>query len=55
VLSCTDMRAVEVINQLEQELGKPVVTSNQAILYAALQHTEVSPSEVFCGHLFNVN
>lgn len=33
VLSCTDMRAVEVVEDLEQRLGKPVVCSNQASLF----------------------
>ena len=37
VLSCTDMRSVEVIDSLETKLGKPVVTSNQAMLFQALQ------------------
>lgn len=36
VLSCTDMRAAEVIAVLEAETGCPVVTSNQALLFAAL-------------------
>ena len=36
VLSCTDMRAVEVIEALEDRTGKPVVTSNQAMVHAAL-------------------
>ncbi|MEM9320517.1 MAG: Asp/Glu racemase [Pseudomonadota bacterium] len=36
VLSCTDMRSVEVIETLEAKTGKPVVTSNQAMLFAAL-------------------
>ncbi len=35
VLSCTDMRAVEVIERLETATGKPVVTSNQALMFAA--------------------
>jgi maleate isomerase len=35
LLSCTDMRAVEVISALEETLGKPVVTSNQALQYVA--------------------
>lgn len=34
VLSCTDMRSVEVINQIEGKTGKPVVTSNQAMVFA---------------------
>lgn len=37
VLSCTDMRSVEVIERLESDLGKPVVTSNQAMMVAACQ------------------
>lgn len=35
-LSCTDMRAVEAIDALEQQTGKPVITSNQAMMYQAL-------------------
>ena len=38
VLSCTDMRSVEIIDRLESEIGKPVITSNQAMLFAAMQH-----------------
>ena len=37
VLSCTDMRSVEIIEDLEQALGKPVVTSNQALMHAGLK------------------
>ena len=37
VLSCTDMRAVETIEALESALGKPVVTSNQALMHAAIK------------------
>ncbi len=36
VMSCTDMRAVEVIEELEAETGIPVVTSNQAMMFAAI-------------------
>lgn len=36
VLSCTDMRAAEAVREIERRLGKPVVTSNQAIMYRAL-------------------
>ncbi len=36
VLSCTDMRAVEIIDELEQRTGRAVVTSNQAMVHAAL-------------------
>jgi maleate isomerase len=37
VLSCTDMRAVEAIEAIETALGKPVVTSNQALMHAAIK------------------
>lgn len=37
LLSCTDMRGVEAIEAIENELNKPVITSNQAMMYAALQ------------------
>ena len=35
MLSCTDMRAVEVLEALEHSLGKPVVSSNQALMHIA--------------------
>jgi maleate isomerase/arylmalonate decarboxylase len=37
VLSCTDMRSVETISLLEQAVGKPVITSNQAMAFQAMQ------------------
>ncbi len=36
VLSCTDMRSVEAIAEIESALGKPVVTSNQAMMFQAM-------------------
>ena len=37
VLSCTDMRSVEIISALEKAVGKPVITSNQAMMFQALK------------------
>jgi maleate isomerase/arylmalonate decarboxylase len=37
VVSCTDFAVLEAIPRLEAELGKPVVTSNQATLWRALR------------------
>lgn len=37
LLSCTDMRSVETIDRLEKALGKPVISSNQAMLFAAFE------------------
>ena len=36
VLSCTDMRAVEATEKLESILGKPVISSNQALMRWAI-------------------
>jgi maleate isomerase len=36
-VSCTDFRAMEVIDALERELGKPVLTSNQVTLWDVLR------------------
>jgi maleate isomerase/arylmalonate decarboxylase len=52
VLSCTDMRSVETLERLEQALGKPVVSSNQAMIFAALRHLDLPPDCIRCGRLF---
>jgi len=36
-VSCTDLRAFELVSILENELGKAVLTSNQVTLWAILQ------------------
>ncbi len=36
-ISCTGMRASTIIDQLERDLGKPVVASNQALAWHALR------------------
>ena len=38
LISCTNLRTIEIIEPLEQNLGKPVVTSNQAT-FALAMHT----------------
>lgn len=53
VLSCTDMRSVEVIEQLETETGKPVISSNQAMLFSVLHALGLGNGNVRCGSLFN--
>ena len=54
VLSCTDMRAVEVVEVLERDRKKLVVTSNQALLFAALRRLSLDPEAVVrCGRLFD--
>lgn len=53
VLSCTDMRSVEIIDRLEQALGKPVISSNQALLFAALELLELDTAIPGFGTLLN--
>ncbi len=36
-ISCTNFRTIEIIQKLEEETSKPVVTSNQATLWYALR------------------
>ena len=52
VLSCTDMRSVEVIERLEAILDKPVISSNQAMMFEALEKMKIDPAEIGCGRLF---
>ncbi|MEL7281902.1 MAG: Asp/Glu racemase [Pseudomonadota bacterium] len=52
VLSCTDMRSVEVIGTLEAELGKPIVTSNQAMMFQAVGMLGLSLPRPGFGQLF---
>nr|WP_309501301.1 Asp/Glu racemase [uncultured Roseovarius sp.] len=53
VLSCTDMRSVEVISRVETALGKPVVTSNQAMVFALMQDLELMREAQHPGALFD--
>ena len=52
VLSCTDMRSVEVIARLEKAVGKPVVTSNQAMMFQTLQALGMAEVQSGFGCLF---
>ncbi len=36
-ISCTNLASLGVIQRLEDELGKPVITSNQACFWACLR------------------
>ncbi|MFL2668418.1 MAG: hypothetical protein ACJ0HT_02455 [Alphaproteobacteria bacterium] len=51
-ISCANIHSIDVINALEKELGKPVVTSNQAALWRALRLAGVEDSIPALGFLF---
>ncbi|HEX7005983.1 MAG TPA: aspartate/glutamate racemase family protein [Alphaproteobacteria bacterium] len=51
VISCTDFATLRVIPVLESELGKPVISSNQATFWAALRAAGVSDRPESFGRL----
>lgn len=52
LVSCTDFPTLGSIEQLEKELGKPVVTSNSATLWAVLRAANCAYSICGFGRLF---
>jgi maleate isomerase len=51
LLSCTNTRTIEVIEELERALGKFVITSNQATLWACLKKLGIAYSNRTLGGL----
>ncbi|MDG1208083.1 MAG: Asp/Glu racemase [Paracoccaceae bacterium] len=54
VLSCTDMRSVEIIARLEAAVGKPVITSNQAMMFQARQLIGIGDAAPGFGRLLEM-
>ena len=52
-LSCTNTRMIEAVVDLENELGKPVVNSNQATIWACLKKLDIKHKDPRLGRLFN--
>jgi maleate isomerase len=53
-LSCTNIHAPEVIHELEAVLDKPVVTSNQAVLWYVLRSLGIEDDVPQLGRLFGI-
>ena len=51
-LSCTNTRMIEAIADLERDLDKPVINSNQATLWACLKKLGIAHSDPKLGRLF---
>ena len=51
LICCTDFNSVDVVEPLEEALGKPVVTSNTATLWAALRALGIDDRIAGCGRL----
>jgi maleate cis-trans isomerase len=52
-LSCTATSMIDAIEDIERRLDKPVVNSNQAVLWAALRRLEISEPIAGLGRLFD--
>ena len=50
-VACTQLRALEVLDSLERDLGKPVYSAVQASAWAAYQAMGVDPRITDCGSL----
>ena len=53
-LTCTGLRSVDVVETLERELDRPVITSNSTALWLALARLGVDMSKVKAGRLFRL-
>ncbi len=54
-ISCTAIRAASIVAAVEQKLGKPVVTSNQALVWHCLQLMGNQSQVSGYGQLFNLS
>lgn len=52
-LSCTNTRMIEAVADLESDLGKPVINSNQATIWACLKKLGIAHADKRLGRLFN--
>ncbi len=53
-LSCTNLRTLDSIAGLEGELGKPVVSSNQALAWQMARLADIAPLDPAWGRLMRV-
>ena len=53
-LSCTGLSATHLIDVLETDLNKPVITSNQATFWHALRLSQIRSKIQGFGHLFSL-
>lgn len=51
-ISCTNFRTLDIIPQLEADLDKPVVSSNSATLWAAMNLLGIDTTDIELGELY---
>jgi len=54
-ISCTNFRAIEIIQRLEEKTGKPVISSNQAAMWYALRKLGIKDVIQGFGQLFTLH
>ena len=52
-LSCSGIRALEAVEEIERTTGKPVVTSNQAAFWSCLRRAGIEDQLQGFGTLFS--
>ncbi|MFS4580238.1 arylmalonate decarboxylase [Phaeobacter sp. C3_T13_0] len=51
-LSCSGIRSLEVVDEIEQAAGKPVITSNQALMWSCLRRAGIMDELEGFGQIF---
>ena len=54
-ISCTALPVLNIIERLEKELGKPVITSNQSLIWDTLESIGMNKDIQGFGKLFNLD
>lgn len=53
VVSCTNLRCIDIIEAAEARYGVPVITSNQAMAWNMLRNARIEDTRPRCGRLFH--
>ena len=53
-ISCTNFRTIDVLQELEQDLGKPALSANQATVWDLLRLSGINPVNKKYGTLFQL-
>ena len=54
-ISCTALPVLNIIDRLEKKLGKPVITSNQSLIWDTLESIGMNENVPGFGKLFNLD
>lgn len=53
LISCGNLRSIEAIPEIERITGKPVISSNQALIWCAIRTAGVEDTNIGIGSLFD--